>query len=552
MSQMPSGSRLNKGDDTPPPELSGKKGVFLGRAREFAKTKPQPRRRRRGAISLTPEEVDQVIGRETRRENRRERGKGMQLDEEQVSQLHKDIRREELRERDQEEERENARRAREVLKGVLEGPPPPDWAQVKGGDKAGQKLQELVEEGGDPVKALTKAFEKDQKFQKKVDEERRKATELDQNLLQEKLEKAGEVGHVVVTYAGAAGSVVSITLVIAGVSAVSAVSGPAAPIVAALGLLNLAIGVCIGIHQKRQKWGAELHHTATERLKEVVQEKLYEMKLNCLKKESQSSMKARVKYHAELTKKLEELVELINTYHQRCDEAMRDAQQASFLYWQAMAKLDEMDKALRETAKKAIKQEDVPTVVTEAARLLKLTEGLAKFREQHVFGGLEEDMETRGFRTLKDLYPERDRIQAELKRVDSDTWFDSMFQALAGLGDETEKGGVLESLVQKHGMTVNLTKTITEQALALAMPIEQAVEAILLLIDSFSGNVTQLVKVVTASVKTVLGIVEVAGTVSGNADIYIEDKETLTKLIGWYDRGDLAALEEKKDKSPEH
>src|SRR5262249_47135400 len=186
MSQMKSGSQLDKDDDQPP-QLSGQKGVFLGRARAFAKAPPQQRQRRR------------------------ERGKGMQLKEEDLQQLRDEIqqhdRREELRQRDQEEEQENARRAQEVLKSVLEGPPPPDWAQVKGGDKAGQKLQELVESGEDPVKALTKAFEKDQKFQKKVDEERRKATELDQDLLKQKLDKAGKVGKVVVTYAGAAGSV---------------------------------------------------------------------------------------------------------------------------------------------------------------------------------------------------------------------------------------------------------------------------------------------------------------------------------------------------------
>src|SRR5262249_39922188 len=171
---------------------------------------------------------------------------------------------------------------------------------------------------------LTKAFEKDQKFQKKVDEERRKATELDQDLLKQKLDKAGKVGKVVVTYAGAAGSVVSITLTVVGVSAMSAVSGPAAPIVAALGLLNLAIGVCIGIHQKRQKWGAELHKTATERLSEVVREKLQALKMSCLKKGAKTGMEARGKYHAELNKKLEKFVELSNTFHQRCDEAMRD------------------------------------------------------------------------------------------------------------------------------------------------------------------------------------------------------------------------------------
>jgi hypothetical protein len=230
----------------------------------------------------------------------------------------------------------------------------------------------------------------------------------------------------------AGGQVASLTIFVISAAAVAGLSlNPITVPLAALGLLNQAIGIFIGIAEKRKRWGTEVNKSALSRLGEWGKEKMHLRRLKALKEKGGDSLAARADYCAVLQEDINTLKKQLQEFRERADKIIEEAENAKKIADQAQGKMAEAENELRQRveARQPISPQDVELLETVAQKY----DELADYKVKYMLRS-QDDLWGRGAPTINEISAKIEEMEADIKEATTGQWFDNAAKKLFATG----------------------------------------------------------------------------------------------------------------------
>jgi hypothetical protein len=315
-------------------------------------------------------------------------------------------------------------------------------------------------------KSIAETFEKDAKNRKDLAKLLAPGNERENEA--EVLRQLKDRGQVVVKVASTASNVFTITLFAATASPVAlgalgmmaplalAVT-PAGAVLACIGLANVAFGLAYNLDMKKKKWGVELGTTVLGHVKKWAVTEVKDWRKRRLREmgAKDTGLYSRIKYQLLLQAEIDELTTARNLYHARADDILRETEVASRYYHKVREAVDEVGRAMTELSKRMasenvrLEPEAAVELAARCRRLDALWAQLRRFYEEHIGGehedlekhGLQEDLEKRGFPTLKEIYKRLAELKQEMANIDDRAWFEKHFDEAVKEGAPTADQG---------------------------------------------------------------------------------------------------------------
>jgi hypothetical protein len=319
----------------------------------------------------------------------------------------------------------------------------------------------------------------------------------------------------------AAGQVASVTVFVLSAAALAGMSlNPITAPLAALGLLNQAIGIMIGIAEKRKKWGTEVNKSALARLGEWGKEKLHVRRVKALKEKGGDSVAARADYCAVLQEDINKLKQQLNEFRDRADRLLEEASHAKKIADQAQAKIGQAEQEVQARVKagQPIAPEDVATLETIAAKY----DELARYKVENMLQS-QDDLWGRGAPTINDISARIAEMEDDIKEATTGAWFANAARKLYPTGGASD------------GPSSRTAEVAAEESPETAMAVANIGVELAEVIGDF--KVTGLLSILNELKGVAVSVAKVvAAAKEDRAKWDVMDKSITQKLEDWWNR----------------
>lgn len=242
---------------------------------------------------------------------------------------------------------------------------------------------------------------------------------------------------------------------------VASAANPLGVLVTSAGLIDKAIGVGIGLASNRRKWGEEIYKSALSRLWEFGKDKLHARKLEVLKKNMTSDVRARAEYVAMLTKDLNTIQSQHEEFRQKEVEITEQVRQLSVASHEWMQQLKDCVAELKKAMALGVTMEQFSQMKREMDGLIKAQKELEAYREKYVFGGAK-DLWERGAPSINEAAKTISELEKEISDATSTDWFAKKLRELQSGGGGDREDSTEDKVKDKGEDAAEVAEDLSE------------------------------------------------------------------------------------------
>jgi hypothetical protein len=201
-------------------------------------------------------------------------------------------------------------------------------------------------------------------------------------------------------------------------------------------VLDTAVGMGIGLANRRNEWGAEISKSALTRLADYATEKLQERRMAALQSAAGDDLKARALYVAALEKEVVKLKSARAEWIGRETELTQETQQLSAAAFKWHKHLETNTSALIKCFKAGLTPEQFNKIVTGMEKIIASHKELSVFHQKYVMDTAN-DLWRRGAPLINQCTTTINGLEKEIETAKGTDWFAQQLEKSGGKKGET-------------------------------------------------------------------------------------------------------------------